>query len=79
MYGNPNTRSKHHVKQSTFKGSDRQIRGALVRLLGEGAKTRTALLLALKEFSDIRVDAQLHALKKEGLISYQGRQFFLAN
>ncbi len=78
IYGNPNVRSRHHTKQSTFKGSDRQIRGALIRILGDGAKTRTALLILLKEFSDIRIDAQLHALKKEGLIAYRGRSYSLS-
>lgn len=78
MYGNPNTRSKHHTKQATFKGSDRHIRGTLIRILGRDSMTRTAVLLALKEFPDIRVDAQLHKLVKEGLIVYKGRQYLLA-
>lgn len=30
---NPSRRSKHHTQQSKFEGSDRQIRGAIVRLL----------------------------------------------
>ena len=30
---NPSRQSKHHVRQSPFEGSDRQIRGAIVRLL----------------------------------------------
>ncbi len=30
---NPSRKSKHHVKQSAFEGSDRQIRGALIREL----------------------------------------------
>lgn len=30
---NPNRRSKHHVLQSKFEGSDRQIRGAVLRAL----------------------------------------------
>lgn len=30
---NPSRRSKHHTKQSKFEGSDRQIRGAIIRLL----------------------------------------------
>ena len=37
-FGNPSRRSKHHTQQSTFKGSDRQIRGAIVRQL---TKTET--------------------------------------
>ena len=30
---NPSRRSVHHVKQSKFEGSDRQVRGAVIRLL----------------------------------------------
>jgi len=33
---NPNRRSRQYVKQSAFEGSDRQIRGALLRLLLKG-------------------------------------------
>lgn len=32
---NPSRKSKHHVKQSKFEGSDRQIRGAVLRTLLE--------------------------------------------
>lgn len=32
-YKNPSQKSKHHATQSTFKGSDRQIRGAVLRQL----------------------------------------------
>jgi len=77
MYGNPNTRSRHHAKQSAFKGSDREIRGAIIRILSERTATRTALLVALRRFEDIRVDAQLHALVREGLIVKQGRIYQL--
>lgn len=79
MYGNPNQRSKHHTKQSTFKGSDREIRGAIIRLLTEKGYTRTSLLVALKQFSDLRIDAQLHKLVKEGMVTKGGRMFALAN
>lgn len=33
MYGNPNKKSKQYNKQSAFVGSNRQIRGAIVRIL----------------------------------------------
>ena len=41
---NPNKRSKHYVKQSKFEGSDRQIRGRLLReyLQGCGVQLATA-------------------------------------
>ena len=38
--GNPNARSQQYARQSTFKGSDREIRGAILRLLAN-AKTST--------------------------------------
>lgn len=72
-FGNPNSRSKHYARQSRFKGSDREIRGALLRLLLKGPKTRTALLRELP-FEDVRVDMLTEKLLKEGLIyKTQGR------
>jgi A/G-specific adenine glycosylase len=79
MYGNPSRKSKHHTRQSTFKGSDREIRGAIVRLLGAKPHTRNLLLKLLKQFPDIRVDAQLHALQREGLITQHGTRYSLAD
>ncbi len=78
MYGNPNRRSRHHTKQSAFKGSDREIRGAIVRLLGAKPHTRNLILKLLKQFPDIRIDAQLHALEKEGLITKNRTRYSLA-
>ncbi len=68
MYGNPNIRSKHHVRQSTFKGSDREIRGAIIRLLAIRPHTRNLMVKLLKQFPDIRVDAQIARLLEEGMI-----------
>ncbi|MEK6794326.1 MAG: A/G-specific adenine glycosylase, partial [Spirochaetota bacterium] len=31
LHGNPSRKSAHHTRQSAFAGSDRQIRGAIVR------------------------------------------------
>lgn len=60
MHPNPSRRSKHHVKQKKFKGSDREIRGAILRAKLTGKK--------VIGFSPARVRAQRLALKKEGLI-----------
>jgi A/G-specific adenine glycosylase len=59
---NPSRRSKHHTKQSKFKGSDREIRGAILRatLAGESLKKLP--------FDKKRIKIQVTALKKEGLI-----------
>jgi len=76
-FENPNRRSKHHVVQSTFKGSDRQIRGALIRLLSKKNYTRKELLSLLNDFEDIRVDAQLQKLMQEGMIVQKRKVFLL--
>lgn len=67
-FGNPNTKSKHYTKQSSFKGSDRQIRGAVIRLLTKKPCTRTILHAELSSFEDIRIDAQVESLIREGMI-----------
>ncbi|MFM2381283.1 MAG: hypothetical protein RLZZ76_50 [Candidatus Parcubacteria bacterium] len=75
--GNKNTQSSTYATQSTFKGSDRQIRGALVRLLAEKPHTRVAILKALSAFEDLRVDAQLQKLIIEKMIERKGRVYSL--
>jgi A/G-specific adenine glycosylase len=69
--GNVNNRSKHYTKQSTFKNSDRQIRGAILKLLSEKSHTRPQLLKKLP-FEQDRIDAQILKLTEEGLIKKSG-------
>lgn len=57
---NPSRRSKHHTRQSAFKGSDREIRGAILR--AHLSDTRVT------GFPQTRVRAQRAKLKREGLI-----------
>ncbi len=73
-HGNPNSRSKHYAKQSTFKGSDRQIRGAILRYVLNGPASRTQMVEKLP-FEDIRIDAQLGKLLHEGLLTKK-RQYY---
>jgi A/G-specific adenine glycosylase len=74
--GNPNSRSKHYTKQTSFKGSDREIRGAILRLLSRSSATRSRLLKELP-FEDIRIDAQIKKLEKEALIRKERAHFSL--
>lgn len=69
VHGNPNSRAKAYTKQSTFAGSDRQIRGAIIRILATTPATRAKLLKLLTQFEDIRIDAQLAKLLKEGMVT----------
>lgn len=77
-YGNQNSRSKHYTRQSVFKGSDRQIRGVILRLLILSPHTRMQLLTALP-FEDIRVDAQLEKLIEEGLVRKRRTTYSIPN
>ena len=67
-HGNPSRKSLHHVKQKAFIGSDRQIRGAIVRSLAKKSMTGVELMGVLP-FGAERINKNLAALKQEGLIS----------
>jgi A/G-specific adenine glycosylase len=63
--GNLSKLSKHYVKQSAFRGSRRQIRGHILRLLGQETQTLASLQKAMK---DERVTGVLNDLVAEGLV-----------
>lgn len=63
--GNPNRASKHYTRQSTFQGSRRQVRGHVLRLLGQKEHSLRDLQIAI---SDDRVESVLGDLLTEGLI-----------
>jgi A/G-specific adenine glycosylase len=77
-FGNPNHKSKHHVVQSAFKGSDRQIRGAIVRLLSDHSSlSKKEMCTELSVYEKGRIDAQIERLLSEGLIVLRRRRFLL--
>jgi len=76
---NPNRRSRHYAKQSAFEGSDRQVRGAILKLLvAKGTLTRAALLREMNEDNN-RVGAILAALEAEGFIRTTKKGITLAS
>ncbi|MBY0539310.1 A/G-specific adenine glycosylase [Patescibacteria group bacterium] len=68
--GNASRRSAHHVRQKPFKGSNREVRGAILKLLAE--KTRRKENLFELPFPRSAVEVQYTKLLSEGLISYSG-------
>lgn len=68
-----NSASKHYTKQSRFKGSDREVRGALVRHLTLHRHATTHALAAALPFPRVRITAQLNALTRDGLVQKRGR------
>lgn len=66
---NPSRKSAHHTKQSRFKGSDREIRGAIVRLLTQKGSIKKNELLTILESETSRLNRIIDQLCKEKLIS----------
>jgi A/G-specific adenine glycosylase len=76
--GNQNTRSKHYSSQAPFAGSDRQIRGALVRMLTHtDLVTRRQMQRTLTHVDPLRIDAQLTRLVEEGMVLKRGSRYQL--
>ena len=74
---NPNRRSAHYKKQSPFEGSDRQLRGQILKAL-VSSPPLSARQLARKLAADIRkVRTLLIQLEKEGFITKDGSAYAL--
>ncbi len=75
-FSNPNTRSKHYAKQSTFKGSKREVRGMVLRALTERpfdiAELRTKI-------PDARLDDVLQDLTRENLVRCTNTTYTVAS
>jgi len=74
---NPNRRSAHYAKQSRFKGSDRQIRGKILKQLLKDSTSSSDLADRLSE-KTARIDEILKALTIEGLIVKDNDRFSLS-
>lgn len=65
--GNVSRASKHFVKQSTFKGSRRQIRGQVIRLLTRRPHSKGELAEII---NDQRLVSVLADLCSEGFVAF---------
>lgn len=75
---NPSRRSAHHTRQSIFEGSERQVRGLIIKALTQHQKLSLHQLTGLLEKEPARVEKNVHALCTEGLVKKQGRNFSIA-
>ena len=66
--GNANTRSRHYKKQPPFEGSDRQVRGAILRLLVNEPGLSEGELLKRAGRDPGKTRANLARLVKEGFV-----------
>lgn len=63
-----NSRSSTYIKQSKFEGSNRQIRGQILKLLAKQPMSKNSLL-AHASADSVRAKIQLENLLKEGLVT----------
>jgi A/G-specific adenine glycosylase len=73
QFENPARRSAHYTRQSAFKGSDREIRGMLLRALLQLAPCSEARLIRATGKDPARAKALLHALVQEGFMKKKDR------
>lgn len=72
---NPSRRSAHHRAQPKFEGSNRQLRGRVLRALTEHGAASASRLSRLADANRARVDAVLVELRNEGFLVKEGRIF----
>lgn len=72
---NPNRRSAHYKKQSAFQGSDRQLRGLILKLLVKKPDITESVITGGLEADPERIGKNLAALQKEGFIRKKGQRF----
>ncbi|MEN9327513.1 MAG: hypothetical protein RI947_321 [Candidatus Parcubacteria bacterium] len=65
---NPNKRSKHYSLQSRFEGSDRQIRGRVLKVLVSQQNATKDQFLRLLQDEEERVSQILDKMEQEGMI-----------
>jgi A/G-specific adenine glycosylase len=74
--GNLSRKSAHYTKQSKFKGSDREVRGAILRALVSKKLTLVQLIRETK-LEKSRTKAQLAALTAEGMLQKKKGAYML--
>jgi A/G-specific adenine glycosylase len=72
-----NDRSAHYAKQTPFKGSRRQIRGEIVRMIAKRKTATRQYLLDRLDADDNTLDRLLADLVREGLLQKRGRSFYI--
>ena len=76
-FSNPSRRSAHHTRQSPFAGSDREIRGRILKMLLANAPCTEASLIRSIKRDPERVRLIMQQLILEGFIKKTGRRLSL--
>jgi A/G-specific adenine glycosylase len=76
---NPNRRSRHYTKQSAFEGSDRKIRGDILKLLLEEKRMTLKKIYSSFTEDQERIYRILTTLENEGFVTRSGSLFTITS
>ncbi len=74
---NPSRKSTHHTRQSKFEGSDRQVRGAILKMLVSDRSLSEQDFIAAIPREAFKVKKILLNLEQEGFIRYDEEYYYL--
>jgi A/G-specific adenine glycosylase len=73
LYPNPSRKSKHHVQQSKFKGSNRELRSHILKEILKEPQTVKSLAKFFPDKDAGMIDKNVQDLQKEGFIVLKGK------
>lgn len=73
---NPGRRSRHYVRQKNFGGSNRQLRGTLIRAMLGSSRSLTWLVRGTDQPVG-KVERALSELVREGLVARRGQNYII--
>ena len=76
-YGNLSVRSAHYRGQSPFKGSNREVRGKILRVLLENGALTPGQLVSMTGESSERISFGLDQLVGEGMVAENGGKYLV--
>ena len=77
-YENPNRRSAHYQKQTPFQGSNRQVRGMILKVLTRESYISEREIMRKLQMSSEILSGNLIQLQKEGFIKRERKKFTIA-
>ncbi|MGL1902703.1 MAG: hypothetical protein OCC49_11240 [Fibrobacterales bacterium] len=77
-FKNPAKKSRHHVVQSKFKGSDREVRGAILRVLLKSGSLTEAELVNELPCNDERFESIVAGMILEGFVTLISKKYAIA-
>ncbi len=75
QFKNPNIKSKHYTVQSKFEGSDRQIRGLIVKALTQRPALSYSEVIFIIDRDEQRIQKILSDLQHEGFITFANQKY----